>query len=644
MGKADLAGEAESSPASVLDLTDALSSLNLKKDETVSGERKQFSSDSSSKDSGQESGSDSDEAETITKSETFTKALTTEPEKKEFEASQGNFKLPVDDGVESDEDNENVVLEDDLQPKVEKAVKGNIASENLEEDQYQERGPCKVSRSFYSGSRYNPMLSELVGKGDPSLASFRCDDTTVYQPLTPPYCQGITLQDELAFDSSPLNFNDMVVPDLSDLTPTQETNLNSSPLYAGYSSPAPAAGGYNSPSAADYNSPAAAGYNNPAAAGYNNPAAANYNSPIGVGNNRSLTADYNDSSPPQNQMNYGYGPSSNGPSDVQTHLPNWTYNSECYSGDDSLNPLSFCPDLSTNFLEAIEAAVARTVDLSLGLPGSVGLEDELQDEASNENIRNIIDSLRSIDPNELDYIAPASPVAAHDDLEQELALSSEPWPENEALLSPSPPLTPSSPSLPSTPFSPSLSPPTSPDCGDQESRSSISFKELTLSCKAAVAAVREVCNPDVILSAAKRVACQDTEDICRKDRDGDTCIMIVVCKPCDSKHFYENLFVLQQHLQKLRLCCDQIVDSDHSECPICGADKANWRTLLSETNNAGDTVLSCAVKMRHPELVIDYLCAGLTSCEEDLRRVFDEAGRRFFRPYTRMYPGLRRFL
>jgi len=41
------------------------------------------------------------------------------------------------------------------------------------------------------------------------------------------------------------------------------------------------------------------------------------------------------------------------------------------------------------------------------------------------------------------------------------------------------------------------------------------------------------------------------------DPDGDTCFMIVVCKPADSYNFYENLFVLQQHLSNFKVLVHQ---------------------------------------------------------------------------------------
>lgn len=60
--------------------------------------------------------------------------------------------------------------------------------------------------------------------------------------------------------------------------------------------------------------------------------------------------------------------------------------------------------------------------------------------------------------------------------------------------------------------------------------------------------------------------------------------MIVVCKPCESPKFYENVFVLQQHLQKLRLCCGAVVEA--GSCPQCLAGPDHWHTPLSLTNNA----------------------------------------------------------
>ncbi|KAF2360357.1 hypothetical protein FHG87_008896 [Trinorchestia longiramus] len=597
MGKSDETWEAESSPASVEDLTDALWSLQLKKGPVSSGQN-QESFDSPSKDV-----SSDNEAEVNGVAKPSVSAKKPPPpslsDDKQSDAAENEGRATTDsepstaNGEESDEDNENVIFEDNP-PSQTGAVKKEPYAQKLEDEEYQERGPCKVSRSHYSGSRYNPM-------------------------------------DDLSYDASPPQFTtDMVVPDLLNLNPGHDPALYSSPIYAGYNSPA--------------------------------------------------AADLGDYSPaPATVPSYGYG--SMGGSEMQAaQYGGWDGN---YTTDSSCSPFTHTPNLSTSYLDAIEEAVADTVDDSSGDLTSSGSEDG--DDKTDQNIRLIIDSLRSIDPNELDYIAPASPAAALLDLEQELALSSEQWPDRcSSFLTPSPPLTPTSPSLPDTPPSPGFSPPSSP----QDYKESRNVKDVESSCRATVAAVRELCNPEVILRAAKsvywcvvvsvywcvavpvywcvvvsvywcvavpvywcvavpvywRVASQNPNDLCYKDRDGDTCYMIVVCKPSDSEHFYENMFVLQQHLQKLRLCCDRLLDADVLACPICGASRADWRSLLSETNNAGDTVLSCAVKMRHPELVIDYLCAGLAGCKEDLRRVFDDAGRKFFQPYARIYPGLKRFL
>lgn len=106
-----------------------------------------------------------------------------------------------------------------------------------------------------------------------------------------------------------------------------------------------------------------------------------------------------------------------------------------------------------------------------------------------------------------------------------------------------------------------------------------------ISPNSAISCIRHLCDEATLLTAAKRVASQQPSHLCYKDPDGDTCYMIVVCKPSNSQHFYENLFVLQQHLQKLRLCCDQVLDPDLLFCPHCGSPRDNCHSPLSEKNN-----------------------------------------------------------
>ena len=76
------------------------------------------------------------------------------------------------------------------------------------------------------------------------------------------------------------------------------------------------------------------------------------------------------------------------------------------------------------------------------------------------------------------------------------------------------------------------------------------------------------------------------------------CSMVVVCKPSNSPKFYENLFVLQQHMQKLRMCCSSVVDTAAAaggdSCLQCGASQQLWHSPLTLTNNAV-SVVQCPV-------------------------------------------------
>ncbi|KAL7648291.1 UNVERIFIED_CONTAM: hypothetical protein RMT77_000197 [Armadillidium vulgare] len=152
------------------------------------------------------------------------------------------------------------------------------------------------------------------------------------------------------------------------------------------------------------------------------------------------------------------------------------------------------------------------------------------------------------------------------------------------------------------------------------------------------------CKPNNLDHALRRLSTISAKYLCKKDSDGDTCLMIVYSKPEDSQDFYENIVCLQEKVKEIRLCCD-IPLGKAKRCKVCGnSDPNKFYTPLSLKNKQGDTALSCAVKTDHSSVIINYLLDAILQCPEDFRRVFDEKGKAMLSDAAFKYPSLSQYL
>ncbi|RXG55383.1 hypothetical protein Avbf_09253 [Armadillidium vulgare] len=122
--------------------------------------------------------------------------------------------------------------------------------------------------------------------------------------------------------------------------------------------------------------------------------------------------------------------------------------------------------------------------------------------------------------------------------------------------------------------------------------------------------------------------------------------MIIVSKTLEeSSKLYENVFAMQERLMNIRVCCQKPIEDFLESCQICGStNEEEFLSPLSCKNNMGDTALTCAMKMEHSEMIINYLLSGISRNENDVRKVFDKESIEFFQEQVRYYPSLLRFI